>query len=328
MSRARLAIGACIAIAASPAVLVGSVALMHSAPAPARSSAQSVPTVSSAAMARVRNPAHAILGVFERGMTTSLGPVQKFGRAVHHDPGLVMLYSGVGRRFPTALAAAAQSHGATLLVQINPSDIPLRAIASGAYDGWLRGYAHQVAMFGHPVVIGFAHEMNGRWYPWGYTHQPAAAFVAAWRHMVTVFRRQGANGVVWLWTVSHSINHTGPLRAYWPGRGYVDWVGIDGYYYRPSDTFRYVFGPQLRQIRRITHDPVLVSEVGIGQRAGQARKLPGLIAGIINHHLAGLVWFDVAQHDGIYHQDWRLEGHPRALAALGRGVDRLLAYHR
>jgi len=28
-----------------------------------------------------------------------------------------------------------------------------------------------------------------------------------------------------------------------------------------------------------------------------------------------LVWFDEAQHDGHYHQDWRLEDDPAALAA-------------
>ncbi len=324
MSRTRLAIGASIAIVASPAMLLGAIGLMHSV----RVSSQSPPTVPKATVAGFRNPAHAILGVFELGVPASFGPVQKFGRDVHHNPDLVVLFVGVGRRFPTAFAKTARSHGASLLIQINPGKIPLRTIASGAYDGWLRGYAHQVAMFGHPVVIGFAHEMNGYWYPWGYTQQPPAAFVAAWRHIVTVFRRQGADGAIWLWTLSHDSKHTGPPRAYWPGSRYVDWVGIDGYYYHRSDTFGFVFGRKLRQVRKITNDPVLLSEVGIGQIAGKARKIPGLIAGITGNHLAGLVWFDLAQHDGIYRQDWRLEGHPAAIAAFRQGLDRLLAHHR
>jgi mannan endo-1,4-beta-mannosidase len=330
MSRARLALGASIAIVAAPALLMGAVALMHSGPGLSQSpsSSQSAPTVSAATMARIRNPAHAILGVFELGVPPAFARVHKFGRAVRHGPGLVVLFTGIGRPFPAAFAKMAHSHDTSLLIQINPGKIPLRAIAAGAYDGWLRGYAHQVAIFGHPVVIGFAHEMNGGWYPWGYKHQPATAFVAAWRHIVTVFRRQGANGVIWLWTVSHDIKYTSPLRPYWPGSHYVDWVGIDGYYYHRSDTFSNVFGRKLKQIRRITHDPVLLSEVGIGQIAGQAHKIPGLIAGIAGHHLVGLVWFDVAQHGGVFHQDWRLEGHPTALAAFRRGLDQLLTHHR
>jgi hypothetical protein len=32
------------------------------------------------------------------------------------------------------------------------------------------------------------------------------------------------------------------------------------------------------------------------------------------------VWYDQAQHDGIYHQDWRLEDNPAALAAFRSAV--------
>jgi hypothetical protein len=329
MSRTRLAVGASIAIVASPALLWGAVALMRSVPAPSQAdSPVSARAVPAAVLKGFRNPARPLLGVFEQGTTSSLSAVQQFASAVQHEPRLVMLYTGIGRRFPVALAQAARKHGASLLIQINPSDIPLKKIADGGYDGWLRGYARQVAAFGHPVVIGFAHEMNGRWYPWGYTHQPPATFVAAWRHIVTVFRRAGANGVIWLWTISHDWKHTGPLRAYWPGSRYVSWVGIDGYYYHPSDTFRSVFGRKLRQVRRLTHDPVLLSEVGIGQMAGQAREMPGLVSGIIHNHLAGFVWFDVAQAGSIYHQDWRVEGHPAALAAFRIALGRMLTHRR
>ena len=44
--------------------------------------------------------------------------------------------------------------------------------------------------------------MNGTWYSWGYQHTSPAAFVAAWRHIVTVFRAVGAWNVTWLWTVN------------------------------------------------------------------------------------------------------------------------------
>jgi hypothetical protein len=38
----------------------------------------------------------------------------------------------------------------------------------------------------------------------------------------------------------------------------------------------------------------------------------------------GLVWFDIAQHDGIYHQDWRIENSPAAEVALRQAVRRYL----
>ena len=52
------------------------------------------------------------------------------------------------------------------------------------------------------MVLSFGHEMNGNWYSWGNQHTSAKAFVAAWRHIVTVFRAAGAENVIWLWTVN------------------------------------------------------------------------------------------------------------------------------
>ena len=108
----------------------------------------------------------------------------------------------------------------------------------------------------------------------------------------------------------------GPLRSYWPGAAYVNWVGLDGYYDLPLSNFRNVFVRTIRVVRQFTHDPVLISESAIGQRAGQARKIPNLLRGVLRHHLRGLVWFDVRQQGALTRQDWRLEGHPRALAAF------------
>ena len=44
--------------------------------------------------------------------------------------------------------------------------------------------------------------MNGYWYSWGYLHTSPAVFVAAWRHIVTLFRARGARNVTWMWTVN------------------------------------------------------------------------------------------------------------------------------
>ena len=77
------------------------------------------------------------------------------------------------------------------LVQIEPTGVSLAAIASGRYDTYLRSYAAAVKAFGGQVILSFGHEMNGYWYSWGYRHTSPAVFVAAWRHIVTVFRAAG-----------------------------------------------------------------------------------------------------------------------------------------
>jgi hypothetical protein len=87
-----------------------------------------------------------------------------------------------------SFARTLHKHGAVPLVQFEPAGVSVAAIAAGDDDNYLRVYADSVRKFGHPVVIGFGHEMNATWYSWGYTHTPASTFVAAWRHIVTLFR--------------------------------------------------------------------------------------------------------------------------------------------
>lgn len=265
-----------------------------------------------------------ILGVREAGIPGPWAPVARFASLAGSAPRLVLFYSDWRERFRYGFAKSAATHHAAVLVQMQPWSTPLTQIAAGRYDGYLRSYAREVRIFRRPVVIGFGHEMNGNWYPWGHGHQAAAAFVAAWRHIVTVFRSQGARNVRWLWTVSSSVPPGRSLRAYWPGKRYVTWVGIDGYYEQRGSRFGQVFGRMIRQLRTFTAAPILLSEAAIGQVAGQARMMANLYAGIRRYHLLGLVWFDVAQQGGPAHQNWRLEGHPAAAAAFHHDIALLL----
>lgn len=94
----------------------------------------------------------------------------------------------------------------------------------------------------------------------------------------------------------------------------MDEIGIDGYYLHPGATFKRVFRPTVRAVRKLTSKPVLISEAAVGPIAGQVRGIGNLFAAIRRHGLAGLVWLDQAQHHGIFHQDWRLEDNAAALA--------------
>ena len=311
--RARLVLAAAVVIAL---VAVGLAATRLLA-----SPARPAPATRAALAAR---PA-SYLGVYENGATASYQRITDFGLAAGRAPNLVGYFSGWPQPFEAGFARQASAHGATVLVQIDPTYASVAGIAAGSYDGYLTSFAASVAAFGRPVVIGFGHEMNATWYPWGYHHVPPATFVAAWRHVVTLFRDQGAGNVTWLWTINATLSSTGPISAWWPGARYVTWVGVDGYYYRPRDSFASVFAPTLRQVRALTGKPVLLSETAVGPAAGQPAKIGNLFAGMRRSGALGLVWFDNTQHDGIYHQDWRLEGRPAATAAFRAGVARQLA---
>ena len=199
----------------------------------------------------------------------------------------------------------------------------ISGIANGTYDDYLTSYADSVRNFRTAVIVGFGHEMNATWYPWGYKHVPAATFVGAWRHIVTLFRREGAGNVTWLWTLQADQPGTGPIASWWPGASYVNWVGIDGYYYRPSDTFTSIFGKTIDQVRAFTGKPILLSETAVGPSAGQFIKIQDLFHGMTTYKTLGLVWFDKDQHGSIEHQDWRIEDNQQAEISFRYGVREL-----
>jgi mannan endo-1,4-beta-mannosidase len=263
----------------------------------------------------------AYLGVYEPGAPASYQKVEGFAKAAGRQPNLVGYFSGWAEPFATAFADTVHEHGSTPLVQIDPTGASVASIAAGDYDDYLRSYAESVRGFGHPVVIGFGHEMNAPWYQWGERYVKPAVFVAAWRHLVTVFRQAGADNVTWLWTIQADEPGTGPISMWWPGKQYVTWVGIDGFYSSPSDTFNSVFGRTIGQVRGFGR-PVLLSETAVGPTANQYSNILRLFAGVAAHKTLGLVWFDFAQDNGRYQQDWRIEGNAVAQTEFNLGIRR------
>lgn len=268
-----------------------------------------------------RPPTVRYLGVFEPGAPHSYSEIARFGQEVGRQPNLVSYYSGWREPFQEGFAETAASHGASTLVQIDPTHIRLAKIAAGKYDSYLTSFADAVAAFGRPIVICFGHEMNGFWYSWGYHHTSPHDFIAAWRHIVTVFRRHGADNVKWLWDVNSLSRLTGPPQDWWPGSRYVTWVGVSGYYWKASESFSYIFGPAVAAIRRFTQDPVLIAETGVGPFRGQSQGIRDLFAGIRAQHYLGLVWFDIHSYGGVYKgENWRLEEDPTALSVFRQAL--------
>ncbi|HEY2507967.1 MAG TPA: glycosyl hydrolase [Streptosporangiaceae bacterium] len=256
------------------------------------------------------------LGVYVDGVPASYAGVTSFAAATEVRPNVVSYYSGWLEQFRRGFAEAAGRHGAVPLVQIDPTNISMTAIASGHYDSYLTAYARAVRGYHRPVIIGFGHEMNAYWYTWGHRHATPAEFVAAWRHIVKVFRAAGARNVTWMWTVN-AIDMPGGIpspKPWWPGRAYVTWVGIDGYYLSPSAEFASVFGPTVAAVRELTGAPILVAETGASPSVGQPGKITSLFAGTRTYGLLGFIWFDVVASG-----DYRLRA-PDAIAAYRRGA--------
>jgi hypothetical protein len=224
-----------------------------------------------------------------------------FTAATGVAPSIVEHYASTGTPFDPKFAGPAEP-----MIQLGPRGVTLASVTAGSLDGWLGRYARAVADYGRPVILGFAPEMNGAWYAWGWKHTSPAQYIAAWRHVVALFRSDGARNVTWIWTVNVNAGGTGNAAVtspapWWPGSAWVGITGIDGYYYGPSQAFSSLFAPMIASVRALSRSPVLISETGAAPAAGQAAKISDLFAGAIADRLLGVVWFDLRGN-----RDWRL----------------------
>jgi mannan endo-1,4-beta-mannosidase len=236
-------------------------------------------------------PGHLVIGAADTSY-------RAFAASAGVKPAIVENYVHWLEPFSASFAGPAEP-----MIQILPRHAPLPAVAAGKYDAWLRSYAAQAKAYGRPVVLGFAPEMNGPWYEWGDTHVAPSAYIAAWRHVVEVFRQAGAVNVQWMWTVNVTTPGVSSPAEWWPGAQWVSLAGVDGYILSASQTFASLIAPTVADVRKLWGGPVILSETSVSLSAGQAEKIPALFAGASADRLAGVVWFDLKGG-----QDWALQG--------------------
>ncbi|MFC4785113.1 glycoside hydrolase family 26 protein [Nocardioides sp. MAHUQ-72] len=201
----------------------------------------------------------------------------------------------------------------------------LDRIASGALDGYVSRWARQIRSYGKPVVIRLAHEMNGNWYPWaeGVNGNGPGDFVAAWRHVVGVFKANRVGNVTWSWAPNVPYDGSTPLSRLYPGDAYVTRVGLDGYNWstlQPWSTwqsFADVFGPGLAQLAALTSKPVYIAETASPEVGGdKAAWIADMWSTLAAHpEIRGVTWFDFDKET-----DWQIDSSDASLAAFARGM--------
>jgi len=233
----------------------------------------------------MRAPAH-IVGIVSHSEPT-------FVRTCGCHPNVGVVYVNVGDMVKPVAVHQLLLNGATPLLELLPYRVPLSEIIAGKHDDWFRAYAQMVKRQQAEVLMSFEPEADGNWYDWAWTHVPPAEEIAAWRHVVTLFRATGAINVRWVWIVDKVFHGSGPLNRLWPGLAYVDDVGIDGYFRQANDTFASLFGPVITRIHKFSNRPIFISETGSNDVAGKVKALQALTAGVAQYHLTGFIWFDI-----------------------------------
>jgi Glycosyl hydrolase family 26 len=267
------------------------------------------------------------LGAYIPHADESSGLIDSFGQEVGRRPSIVNSFKTFDQIpiYPPQLDGIAEAGAIPMITweaqTSSEGRIDLAAIAHGSYDGYISSAAETAAEWGRPMMIRFSQEMNGFWYPWS----PAAAnsansYVAAWRRIVRVFRREGADNVKWVWTPYVETEHTLSMRRFYPGDHFVDWAGLDGYNWGGSfewKSFRTLFAASYRKLLTFTNRPLMVGEVGCGEFGGNKsrwlrlmlrRDLPRMT------HIRAVLWYDQIDPKG----DLRVDTSGSALRSLRR----------
>lgn len=183
------------------------------------------------------------------------------------------------------------------------------AIAAGAHDSFVREAAREAAAYRRPLLIRFAHEMNGAWSPWGarVDGNAPADYVAMWRHVVSIFREEGARNVRWVWSPNVYEERAGlsersatPFQPFFPGPHWIDYLALDGYNWGTLNgqgwrSFAEVFATSYEALVRLARKPVMIAETASaeagGDKAAWIREIPRTLRREMPR-VRALVWFD------------------------------------
>jgi hypothetical protein len=258
------------------------------------------------------------------------GELDEYASMVGRRPDILLLFRNLtGPLLYSSEISSFRAHGVTPMVTLEPytSDgvASFSEIAGGGYDEYFRREADQVRGLGITVMLRFAHEMNlpsSDWGP-GKAGNTPSSYVEAWRHIVTVFRQEGADNVKWVW--APNVDYGGrPFTQYFPGDEWVDYVALDGYNWGATEgesweTFSKTFSSSYATITALSAKPVIIAETASSESGGNKaawiedtffRTIPEQMP-----RVAAVVWFNDAKE-----RDWRVNSSQASLDAYRRVV--------
>ena len=227
---------------------------------------------------------------------------------------------------------------AELGMGVNQPNFQLRDIYNGNHDAYITTWARGSRDWGKPYFLRMNAEMNGWWHPFSEqtNGNSSGDFVKAWRHVVDIFRREGANNVTWIWCPNVQGPSSTALPGLYPGDTYVDWVCMDGYNYGTdhgnkwhpfTNIFKasnyngwidtYALLGQVAPTKPIMIGETASSEDG-GSKATWITMLLGTELPVGFPRVKALIWFNWDVDDPV--KDWPIESSPASQAAFRAGI--------
>jgi hypothetical protein len=271
-----------------------------------------------------------VTGAFIPEASDRPGLIDRYAKQVGRPPVIVMSYKDWGTiPFDSEQMDAIWSRGGIPMITWEPwtadeEGIALRHIADGRFDRYLRRAARSASNWGKPLMVRFAHEMNGDWFPWGrgVNGNTARDFRKAWKHVVDLFRFQGADNVIWVWSPNEDSGGSFQFAPLYPGDEWVDWIALDGFNFGGDEgwpSFTTVFGSTYDRLIELSDRPLMIAETGSDEDGGD--KAAWITSALAEEaprfpRIRALVWYDGETPRG----NFRVASSPEALQALRAGL--------
>lgn len=244
---------------------------------------------------KITQQRHIIFGVWTEGFfdgsSKTLHPEKllQFEQMIHEKISLAHYYIGwevlanpnLITQFETL-----RSYGWMPLLNVNPyyfpqcpvTKLPLyKAIAEGKCDNFLHKAGKNLSHVKQPFYLVFGWEMNNKDNEWSipYTKSSPTDFIAAWRHIHSVFKQEKASNVIWVFCPNVPDDAKVPYSTIYPGNDYVDWIGLDGYNWGTTQSwsqwisFAGVFTGSYKKLTGIApNKPMMLAEVNTTDKGG------------------------------------------------------------
>ena len=202
-------------------------------------------------------PPHSYLGAFVKGVPESYAPMETFAKATGEHPNVALYYSGWYEKFRTAFAVQAKRNGTIPFIQIRSYSCGLQGSCRWRVRHLSENVRCRCGELRRDDRAGSHYRLRSRdeWFLvlLGTSSHFPGLLTPPRRHIVNVFRQQGAYDVTWLWTVNiiDKRNDIPSPARWWPGSSYVTWIGIDGYFLKSSWKFALCSGQPSRSCARL-----------------------------------------------------------------------------
>lgn len=150
----------------------------------------------------------------------------------------------------------------------------LANITAGNFDTHIRNYAKAAKATNTDFYLRPMHEMNGNWYPWAESvnGNKKGDYIKAWKHIVDIFRSEGATNAKFVWCPNVNYSGSTPLAQVFPGDDYIDYICMDGYNWGNTNggwqSFSTLFASTYNQITTLSTKPVIIGETASAEQGG------------------------------------------------------------